>query len=375
MNTDDLLIKYLLGEADPAEQARIQQMLEADERKKERLRQFITIRDLSDRVVPSVPDWREAYGRFRLRLQRQYVAHPSDRKYQEERQPVRSLAYRRSGLWPIAASLTGILFLAAMLFLHRKKESKTVLPLAAPAGITVSRPGPITLPDGSVVKLASNTTIFYDFGHQAVDRTIYLRGEAFFSVATDASKPFIVRVRDLTIKVLGTSFGVREIGGSTIVQMSTGAVEVSKGRARRVIRAGDTLKTYRDSDTLLVSGISIDAAHMSQKTSTVQRRVVPATGRPALSSDTTIGLDAQRAAIRSIMADLVKEKVVSNKEDIDWFGLDNGQFIVNDKHMPDPLLIKFRSKYIRPDGMGYYYGAVKVTGHGYFFTKQELNDH
>lgn len=375
MNTDDLLINYLLGEADPAGQARIQQMLAADERKKERLRQFTAILDLSDRVVPPAPDWREAYKRFTRGLQRRAPVHPADSQHQEQRRLLRSAAFRLPGLWPIAAVLTGILFLAAVLFVYRKKESKTVLRPAAAAGITVTRPGPVTLPDGSVVKLESNTTISYAFGQQTVDRTVYLDGQAFFSVAPDASKPFIIRVSDLTIKVLGTSFAVREIGAATIVEMSTGAVEVSKGRARRVIRSGDTLKTYRDSDTLLVSGTSIDAAPKSHKTSAVRRGVVPAVGSPALSPDTSIRPYDYLETARSIIADLVKEKIVANKEDIDWFGLDNGQFVVNDRHMPDSLSFKFRSKYIRPDGLGYYYGSVKVHGRGYFFTKNELNDH
>ena len=378
MHTDDLLINYLLGEADPAGQARIQQMLAADERKKERLRQFTAILDLSDRVVPPAPNWREAYERFTLGLQRRHPVHPADSQPQEQRRPVRSAAFRLPGLWPIAAVLTGILFLAAVLFVYRNKESKTALrpaAPAAPAGITVSRPGPVMLPDGSVVKLESNTTISYAFRKQTADRTVYLKGQAFFSVAANASQPFIIRVSNLTIKVLGTSFAVREIGAATIVEMSTGAVEVSKGRARRVIRSGDTLKTYRDSDTLLVSGTSIDAAPKSHKTSAVRRGVLPALGSPPLSPDTTIRPDDHLETARSIIADLVKEKIVADKEDIDWFGLDNGQFIVNDKHMPDSLLTKFRSKYIRPDGLGYYYGSVKVTGRGYFITKKELHDH
>jgi transmembrane sensor len=373
MHTDELLIKYLLGEADPVERARIQQMLAADERKKERLRQFTASWDLSDRVAPPAPDWQEAYRRFRLGLQRRDLAHPPDGHRQEQRRPVRSVAFGLSGRWPIAAFLTGILFLAAVLFVYRKKESKTVLPPADPAAITVSRPGPVTLPDGSVVKLESNTTISYAFGKQTVERTVYLDGQAFFSVAADASKPFIIRVRDITIKVLGTSFTVREAGRATVIEMSTGAVEVSRGRTRRVIRAGDTLKVYRDSDTLLESSIRDDAALKKNKTR--REVVVPAIGSPAPAPDTTIRPEDRLATVRSIIADLVYEKIVSNKEDIDGFGLDNGQFVVNDRHMPDSLLSKFRSKYIRPDGMGYYYGSVKVYGRGYFFTKKELNDH
>jgi hypothetical protein len=174
---------------------------------------------------------------------------------------------------------------------------------------------------------------------------------------------------------LGTSFTVRQAGDSTLVEMATGAVEVRKGRARRVIRAGDVLRAYGDSDELSVSAARVEAAPVNPATSDAHRAIRPSAGKPVSRADSVRRLDDHRETVRSIIRDLVKEKIVPRKEDVVWFGLDNAQFVVNDRRMPDSLLIKFRSKYIRPDGMGYYYGSVKITGQGYFFTKQELNEH
>src|SRR3984957_2251940 len=71
MNMDDLIVKYLLGSADAGETTRVERWLAADERNRERLRQFRTLWDLSGRTAVSVrPDTQEALGRLRQRLGR-----------------------------------------------------------------------------------------------------------------------------------------------------------------------------------------------------------------------------------------------------------------------------------------------------------------
>src|ERR1700722_4439755 len=69
MNMDDLIVKYLLGSADAGETTRVERWLAADERNRERLRQFRTLWDLSGRTAVSVrPDTKEALGRLRRRI-------------------------------------------------------------------------------------------------------------------------------------------------------------------------------------------------------------------------------------------------------------------------------------------------------------------
>jgi hypothetical protein len=75
--------------------------------------------------------------------------------------------------------------------------------------------------------------------------------------------------------------------------------------------------------------------------------------------------------IRNIIADLQKENI---KIDIqkDWFGLDNNQVVVNGKNMSAELHDKFKGRYIKPNGWGYYYGPVQVTGRGIFMDYQNI---
>jgi ferric-dicitrate binding protein FerR (iron transport regulator) len=72
----------------------------------------------------------------------------------------------------------------------------------------------IKLPDGTVVRLNSESRMSYDLDMQSHNqRIVSLTGEAFFVVAHDKRRPFIVNTNKVGIKVLGTEFNVREYPG------------------------------------------------------------------------------------------------------------------------------------------------------------------
>lgn len=84
-----------------------------------------------------------------------------------------------------------------------------------------------TLPDGSFVTLNKQSSLSYA-GSFNQERHVKLEGEAFFNVAQDPGRPFVIRVNDVTVKVLGTSFNIKSTNGKTEVIVETGAVEVTK---------------------------------------------------------------------------------------------------------------------------------------------------
>jgi hypothetical protein len=83
-------------------------------------------------------------------------------------------------------------------------------------------------------------------------------------------------------------------------------------------------------------------------------------------------LEEAKEVVRHIIKDLVKEKIIAGEDSLVWFGLDNGQFVVNGKSMPDSLHALFRSRYVKPDGPGYYYGPVQVHGRGIFLDRKNI---
>ncbi len=72
----------------------------------------------------------------------------------------------------------------------------------------------IKLPDGTFVRLNSDSKLSYDLDMQNHgQREVILTGEAFFKVAHDKKRPFIVKTNKIAIKVLGTEFNVKDYPG------------------------------------------------------------------------------------------------------------------------------------------------------------------
>jgi transmembrane sensor len=66
----------------------------------------------------------------------------------------------------------------------------------------------LRLPDGSRVWLNASSTLFYPVAFNGTHRTVQLKGEAYFEVAADRGRPFIVNSAGQQIRVLGTQFNV-----------------------------------------------------------------------------------------------------------------------------------------------------------------------
>lgn len=89
----------------------------------------------------------------------------------------------------------------------------------------------VGLKDGSVVTLNSGSKISYRENNFTDSvRLVYLEGEAYFDVAKNASAPFIVSTRNLSITALGTAFNVKTYpeDDMTFVALEHGKVLVKK---------------------------------------------------------------------------------------------------------------------------------------------------
>jgi transmembrane sensor len=94
----------------------------------------------------------------------------------------------------------------------------------------------IELTDGSKIWLNADSKIKYPAVFAGNTREVYLNGEAFFEVAKNPSKPFIIHLANGTVRVLGTSFNVRAYDNEKVVETSvaTGKVAfIPKYQSRR----------------------------------------------------------------------------------------------------------------------------------------------
>ena len=102
----------------------------------------------------------------------------------------------------------------------------------------------IELPDGTNVVLNSASQLIYlnNFGENV--RRVQLNGEAYFKVAHDEKRAFIVQVGDLEVKVLGTSFNVSayEDAKDVTVVLLEGKVGVYAQKISHIMKPGDKIE-------------------------------------------------------------------------------------------------------------------------------------
>lgn len=67
----------------------------------------------------------------------------------------------------------------------------------------------IVLPDGSGVWLNSGSRLSYPSSFDETSRVVSLDGEGYFEIAKDASRPFIVKGKGMSVKVTGTKFNFK----------------------------------------------------------------------------------------------------------------------------------------------------------------------
>lgn len=95
----------------------------------------------------------------------------------------------------------------------------------------------ITLSDGSIVMLNAGSKLTFPTGFRGAERKVYVDGEAFFKVAKNREKPFIVSIAGSEVKVLGTQFNVSNYPESngTEATLLEGSISFSNNNGKEVI--------------------------------------------------------------------------------------------------------------------------------------------
>lgn len=78
----------------------------------------------------------------------------------------------------------------------------------------------LRLADSTLVWLNSGSSLRYPIKFNNKNRHVFLKGEAYFEVKSDVSRPFIVQTSTLQVKATGTKFNVHEYGSNPITEVT-----------------------------------------------------------------------------------------------------------------------------------------------------------
>lgn len=218
---DDLLISYLLGEGTPEERKQIEEWKGEDLSHQHRFEQFRLIWEHSSRLgFEGEIDAQASLKRLKEKAARQ-----------KARQP-KMTGMEQSYWLKIAAA---IFLIAGGTWFYIDQFSAAEVQFLTQEIVKAD-----TLSDGSVVTLNRNSLLRYPEKFSGKQRQVWLtKGEAFFKVSPDKTKPFLIHSGSTLIRVVGTSFNVKNKGGAIEVIVETGIVEVSRSGAMVSLHPGE----------------------------------------------------------------------------------------------------------------------------------------
>ena len=156
----------------------------------------------------------------------------------------------RGKLIRIAAVFLVVLCTGAILFwsvnTHQPKVDMVQLNTANEPNTLIK-----TLGDGSIIYLAQNSLFSFPREFAPGQRNVELKGEAFFDIAPNPNKPFIIETDEALIEVLGTAFNVKTQNGSNF------ELFVDRGKVKV------TLKNNPSKSELVIAGEKITSVNNS----------------------------------------------------------------------------------------------------------------
>lgn len=120
----------------------------------------------------------------------------------------------------------------------------------------------INLPDNTKIWLNAGSSLRYPVAFTGKDRRVTLTGEAYFEVAPDKTKPFIVVSDQTEIKVLGTHFNVmayadEEAMNTTLLE---GSVLISNSHGKQLLTPGQQARVNKANNQISVSQANLRAS-------------------------------------------------------------------------------------------------------------------
>lgn len=171
------------------------------------------------------------------------------------------LPQRKRLLWRSVAAAAAVLILFSVLYIEWPALQNRLHPiLLTTLRVPADQKKEITLADGSRVWVNAGSEIAYPKAFNGKTREVYLSGEAYFDIAHDASKPFIIHTGKVITTVLGTAFNIREDQSKNTVEVTVtrGKVSVANGEKLLGILVPNQQISFNTSKEQAVKG-TVDA--------------------------------------------------------------------------------------------------------------------
>ena len=249
LSPENLIPGYLKGELAPEEKKELLSWLRSDPENKRLFDHYCDIWITAETGVRHPEfNFHEGFWKFKQRIK--------DSRPQDENRSgsvILRQFIRYAAIAIVAVAVSGLLFFNIGRN-NYKNSGQAINELIVPMGSSAS----FRLSDGTSVTLNAGSSLKYDNCYGIEDRVVTLEGEAFFSVARKADKPFTVRTSHLNVVALGTSFNIKAYASdktivTTLVEGSVQIEGVSSEGAKQVtvLKPNQKLTFFKEDSTML----------------------------------------------------------------------------------------------------------------------------
>ena len=155
----------------------------------------------------------------------------------------------------VIASASAVLAAAVILFVCMlwSRPSENAAPEIFEIVAERGQKSSVTLPDGSRVMINSASTISYTSDYNVKERNVFLSGEAYFDVASNADIPFVVHADKVSVTALGTEFNVKAYAEDPyiVTTLVEGSVRTEAGTQYELLTRAQEASYNKEADVLL----------------------------------------------------------------------------------------------------------------------------
>ena len=226
---DDIIFSFLDGEITENEMHILQEWLAEDVLHKNYFRQIYKIWAATDITNENASEVEKTLEKIKFQI------HNSSEETKPKRTPAKQIMLN-AGKWAAVVFLS--LCAGAFIYSRIIKSPSSVTNVNAYNEITVpfGSKSKIRLPDGTEVLLNAGSKLSYNLDYGKKLREVEFSGEAYFKVAKQKEKPFIVHTSQANIKALGTEFNVKAYPNENTIEtiLVEGSVVVNKTSVNQV---------------------------------------------------------------------------------------------------------------------------------------------
>jgi len=244
-NIDHIISKVLAGEATPDEKQILRDWVDSD---KANLEQFNNLK---------------AYWNLEVKLDHNVSFDNSYRLYRKHKQDNISRKY----IYMLVGSAAAIAIAGLLVFKTIKNPVLMTPEISSYELVTKNKKDTLLMPDSSIIVLNKYSKLLYTSQYGEKDRQVTLEGEAYFDVAKNADKPFIVDLPKSKIQVLGTKFNIKSYDSTPHITTTliSGSIKYQTQRSQIILTPNQNLTFNKKNDKIIVTKCDAEQAMLWMK--------------------------------------------------------------------------------------------------------------